>query len=80
VSARGDRWPRPAGRVVAVEPDTEVVLPDSGLVDVTRRLLAFRAEGQACPLAGRQPRRWLLEAGLAEVSATVESCPCTPSR
>lgn len=67
----------PGGRVVAVEPDSEVVLLDSGLADVTRRLLAYRAAGYACPWAGRQLRRLLLEAGLADVRTTVDSTALT---
>jgi hypothetical protein len=59
--------------VVAVEPDSEVVLLDSGLADVTRRLLAHRAAGYACPWAGRQLRRLMLRAGLTDVRATVDA-------
>ena len=36
---------RPGGRIVAVEPDMEGVLLDSGMVDVTRKLLALHAAG-----------------------------------
>jgi SAM-dependent methyltransferase len=68
---------RPGGRVVAVEPDSEVVLLDSGLADVTRRLLAYRAGGYICPWAGRQLRRLMLEAGLIDVRATVDSMAVT---
>ena len=68
---------RPGGRVVAVEPDSEVVLLDSGLAEVTRRLLAHRARGYACAWAGRQLRRLMLEAGLNDVQATVESTALT---
>ena len=68
---------RPGGRVVAVEPDLEVVLLDSGLPDVTRRLLAHRARGYASPWAGRQLRRLLLEAGLVDVRATVDTTAYT---
>jgi SAM-dependent methyltransferase len=77
VIAEMARVVKPGGRVVAVEPDSEVVLLDSGLADVTRRLLAFRAGGYACPWAGRQLRRLLLEAGLADVHAAVESTAFT---
>jgi ubiquinone/menaquinone biosynthesis C-methylase UbiE len=42
VIAEMARVVRPGGRVMVVEPDSEVVLLDSGLVDVTRRLLAYR--------------------------------------
>lgn len=72
VIAEMARVVRPGGRVVAVEPDSEVVLLDSGWADVTRRLLAYRAGGYACPWAGRQLRRLLLEAGLADVVATAD--------
>lgn len=58
---------RPGGWVVAVEPDSEVLLLDSGLPEVTRRILAFRAAGYANPWAGRQLRRHLLEAGLVDI-------------
>lgn len=73
VIAEMARVVRPGGRVAAVEPDSEVVLLDSGLVDVTRRLLAYRAGGYACAWAGRQLRRLMLEAGLTDVRATVNS-------
>jgi ubiquinone/menaquinone biosynthesis C-methylase UbiE len=45
---------RPGGRIVAVEPDLECVLLDSGIVDATRKLLGFDAAGYANPWAGRQ--------------------------
>lgn len=73
----GARVVRPGGRVAVVEPDSEVVLLDSGLVDVTRRLLAYRAGGYACAWAGRQLRRLMLEAGLTDVRATVNSTEFT---
>ncbi len=63
---------RPGGRIVAVEPDVEVLLIDSGLVDVTRRLLAYRATGYANPWAGRQLRGLLLQAGLVDVRVTAD--------
>lgn len=59
---------RPGGRVVAVEPDLEVVL----LVEVTRKVLARRAAGYANAWAGRRLRRLLLEAGLSGVRAAAE--------
>lgn len=62
---------RPGGRVVAVEPDSEILLLDSGLPDVTRRVLAFRTAGYANPWSGRQLRRHLAEAGLVDVSLEV---------
>jgi ubiquinone/menaquinone biosynthesis C-methylase UbiE len=68
---------RPAGRIVAVEPDLEVVLLDSGMADVTRRLLAHRATGYASPWAGRQLRRLMLEAGLTEVRAMADPAEMT---
>lgn len=71
------RVTRPGGRVVAVEPDTEIVLLDSGMVDVTRRLLAHRATGYANPWAGRRLRRLMLRAGLVDVQATAESMEFT---
>jgi ubiquinone/menaquinone biosynthesis C-methylase UbiE len=77
VIAEMARVVRPGGRVVVVEPDSEVVLLDSGLVDVTRRLLAYRATGYADPWAGRQVRRLMLEAGLTDVRATVDSTAFT---
>jgi ubiquinone/menaquinone biosynthesis C-methylase UbiE len=77
VVAEMARVVRPGGRVVAVEPDSEVVLLDSGLVEVTRRLLAYRATGYACPWAGRQLRRLMLQAGLTDVRATVDSTAFT---
>lgn len=58
---------RPGGRIVAVEPDSEILLLDSGLVDVTRRVLAFRAAGYANPWSGRQLRRLMRGAGLVDV-------------
>ncbi len=39
---------------------------------MTRRLLAYRAGGYACPWAGRQLRRLPLEARLADVVATAD--------
>ena len=68
---------RPDGRVVMVEPDSEIVLLDSDQTDVTRRLLAYRAGGYACPWAGRQLRRLLLEAGFADVQAAVDATAFT---
>lgn len=50
---------------------------DSGQVDVTRRLLAYRADSYACSWAGRQLRRLLLEAGLTHVRSTIESVALT---
>lgn len=58
---------RPGGQVVAIEPDSEVLLLDSSLVDVTRRILAFRAAGYANPWSGRQLRGLLRAAGLTEI-------------
>lgn len=58
---------RPGGPIVAVEPDLEVVLIDSGLPEATRRVLARRAAGYASPWVGRQLRGLLLAAGLADV-------------
>jgi SAM-dependent methyltransferase len=63
---------RPGGRIVAVEPDLEVVLLDSGMVDVTRKLLTLHAAGYANPWAGRQLRRLMLEVGLIDVHVVVE--------
>jgi SAM-dependent methyltransferase len=63
---------RRGGRVVAVEPDLEVVLLDSAMMDVTRRLLALHADGYANPWAGRQLRRLMTEAGLVDVHVIVE--------
>lgn len=77
VIAEMARVVRPGGRVVAVEPDSEVVLLDSGRAEVTRRLLAYRAGGYACPWAGRQLRRLLLQAGLVDVHAAVDSTAFT---
>ena len=62
---------RPGGWVVAAEPDSEVLLLDSGLPDVTRRVLAFRAAAYANPWAGRQLRRHLREAGLVDITLKV---------
>lgn len=62
---------RPGGRVVAIEPDSEVLLLDSGLMDVTRRILAFRAAGYANPWSGRRLRGLLRAAGLVDVRAEV---------
>lgn len=61
----------PGGWVVAAEPDSEVLLLDSGLPGVTRRVLAFRAAGYANPWSGRQLRRHLREAGLVDISLEV---------
>lgn len=61
----------PGGWVVAVEPDSEVLLLDSGLPEVTRRVLAFRAAGYANPWSGRQLRRHLREAGLVDITLEV---------
>lgn len=61
---------RPDGRVVAVEPDSEVLLLDSGLIDITRRILAFRAAGYASPWSGRS-LRGLRGAGLDDVRMEV---------
>jgi len=74
VSVMGEmvRVVRPGGRVVAVEPDLEVVLLDSGMVEVTRKLLALHAAGYANPRAGRQLRRLMLEAGLIDVHVVAE--------
>ena len=58
---------RPGGTIVAVEPDLEVVLVDSGLAATTRRVLARRADGYASPWVGRQLRGLLLAAGLTDV-------------
>jgi ubiquinone/menaquinone biosynthesis C-methylase UbiE len=77
VIAEMARVVRLGGLVVAVEPDSEVVLLDSGRADVTRRLLAHRASGYACPWAGRQLRRMLLEAGLVDVHVAVDSTAFT---
>jgi SAM-dependent methyltransferase len=63
---------RPGGRIVAVEPDLEVVLLDSGMVEVTRKVLALHATGYANPWAGRQLRRLMLEAGLVDVHVVAE--------
>jgi SAM-dependent methyltransferase len=63
---------RPGGRVVAVEPDLDAVLLDSGLVEVTRRLLERHAAGYGNPRAGRQLRRLMLEAGLVDVRVVAE--------
>jgi ubiquinone/menaquinone biosynthesis C-methylase UbiE len=64
---------RPGGRIVAVEPDLDAVLLDSGLVDVTRRLLSLHAAGYANPWAGRQLRRLMLEAGLTDVHVAAQA-------
>lgn len=77
VMAEIARVARPGGRVVAVEPDTEVALLDTGMVAVTRRLMAFRAAGYANPWAGRQLRRLMLEAGLTDVEVTVDAAEIT---
>lgn len=66
---------RPGGWVVAVEPDSEILLLDSGLADVTRRVLAFRAAGYANPWSGRQLPRHLREAGLVDISLEVLASP-----
>ena len=63
---------KPGGRIVAVEPDLEVVLLDSGMVDVTRKLLALHAAAYANPWAGRRLRRLMLEAGLVDVHAMAQ--------
>src|SRR5262249_58936781 len=68
---------RPGGRIVAVEPDLEVVLIDSGLPDVTRRLLAHRAAGYASPWVGRQLRRLLLDAGCDDVRVLADVAELT---
>ena len=63
---------RPGRRIVAVEPDVEIILIDSGLADVTRRLLAYRATGYANPWAGRRLRGLLLDAGLTDVQVKAD--------
>jgi SAM-dependent methyltransferase len=63
---------RPGGRVVAVEPDLEALLLDSGMVEVTRTVLARHASRCANPWAGRQLRRLMLDARLAEVRVAAE--------
>jgi ubiquinone/menaquinone biosynthesis C-methylase UbiE len=63
---------RPGGCIVAVEPDLECVLLDSGLVDTTRKLLDLHAAVYANPRAGRQLHRLLREAGLSDVRVAVE--------
>jgi SAM-dependent methyltransferase len=68
---------RPGGRVVAVEPDLEVVLLDSGLADATRRVLARRAAGYASPWVGRQLRGLLLAAGLTDVRVLADHAEFT---
>jgi SAM-dependent methyltransferase len=68
---------RPGRRVVAVEPDLEAVLLDSAMMDVTRRLLALHAGGYASPWVGRQLRRLMGEAGLADVQLVVEPLEIT---
>jgi SAM-dependent methyltransferase len=59
---------RRGGRAVAVEPDLEVVLLDSALVDVTRRLLALHASGYANPWAG-----WSRSGGCRMALATTQA-------
>jgi SAM-dependent methyltransferase len=78
-SALGEmaRVVRPGGRIVAVEPDLEVVLIDSGLVDATRRVLAQRAMGYASPWVGRQLRGLLLAAGLTDVRVLADPVEMT---
>jgi hypothetical protein len=66
------RVSRPGARVVAVEPDLEALLLDSGIVDVTRKVLALHAAAYANPWARRQLRRLMLDAGLADVRVTPE--------
>ena len=68
---------RPGGRIVAVEPDHEVVLIDSGLVDAARRVLARRATGYASPWVGRQLRGLLLGAGLTDVRVLADHTEIT---
>jgi SAM-dependent methyltransferase len=68
---------RRGGRVVAVEPDLEVVLLDSSMVEVTRRLLELHAAGYANPWAGRQLRRLMGEAGLVDRRVVVEPLEIT---
>ncbi|MBV8715548.1 MAG: methyltransferase domain-containing protein, partial [Chloroflexi bacterium] len=60
---------KPGGRVVAVEPELEVVLIDSGVVDVTRKVLAMHAGAYSNAWDVRQLRRLLTQAGLTEVHA-----------
>jgi SAM-dependent methyltransferase len=72
VIAEMARVVRPGGRVVAIEPDLDAVLLDSGMVEVTRTLLALHADTYVSPWAGRQLRRLLLEAGLIDVRLVVE--------
>jgi SAM-dependent methyltransferase len=67
------RVARPGGRVVAIEPDCEVLLLDSGLMDVTRRILAFRAASYANPWSGRRLRGLLRAAGLVDMRAEVHA-------
>ncbi|MBV9579052.1 MAG: hypothetical protein JO057_10725 [Chloroflexi bacterium] len=57
------------GRVVAVEPDLALVLIDSGVADVTRKVLAMQAGAYRNASAGRQLRRLLSQAGLVDVRA-----------
>lgn len=63
---------RPGGRIVAVEPDLEALVLDSGMVEVTRKVLAVHAAGYENPRAGRQLRRLMLDAGLVDVHVAVE--------
>ena len=63
---------RPGGRVVAVEPDLEVLLLDSGMLEVTRTVLARHAARYANPWAGRQLGRLMLDAGLTDVRVAPE--------
>jgi ubiquinone/menaquinone biosynthesis C-methylase UbiE len=62
---------RSGGRIVAVEPDLEVVLIDSSLAGATRKVLARRAASFASPWVGRQLRGLLLASGLTDVRVLV---------
>jgi SAM-dependent methyltransferase len=68
---------RSDGRIVAVEPDLEVVLIDSGLVETTRRVLGQRAATYAGPWVGRQLRGLLLAAGLTDVRVRADHAEIT---
>ena len=60
---------KPGGRIVAVEPDLELVVIDSGMAEVTRKVLAIQAGAYANASVGRQLRRLLSHAGLIDVHA-----------
>ena len=60
---------KPGGRVVAVEPDLELVLIDSGMADVTRKVLAIQADAYNNASIGRQLHGLFSQTGLIDAHA-----------